>query len=297
MKKLTFLELAKREKTLTSLHGNCGLDPYSLIVNKEAVEDDERKQAVIEMSKITNEPTLYFIDKGNAALDRLFDDYPSEEISFSSEYNIHTGFDFCIREKVEKIEFEEDVNIYKETYTMRMNSVFERHWYYINVRRVVLPSVSKITESSENRLYIVSGKDGNIYKFPTLKYPAKFADFVKWLKKKRRIKFAAEYIWNKSISHEKILADPMLYWSWSTNGYLIQNLKTEKDIDEYNRQLKSIPYKSVMKAVKEKASLEFNDFYKAALVSDDLPLINVNITQKDIDEYIDDKNSGLKIER
>ena len=52
MKEFTFTEFVESLKTkLDSIHGNKGLDSYSLIVNKEAVENDEAKSDIEELEK------------------------------------------------------------------------------------------------------------------------------------------------------------------------------------------------------------------------------------------------------
>lgn len=296
MKKITFSELVAREPRLSSLYGNVGLEPYSLIVYKEAVKDDDKVRSAKRVAGITGEK-IYNLDKGWSAISRLFEDYPSESIIIPEKYRFDDVLTDWEVTSLEKIEFEMGVNVYKETITLKCwNSIHTHTEYLINVRSVELPKINEVEISDSPRIYVVTGKDGKFYKLPMLQYPDIMSNFVKWLKKKKKIKFSVDAIWNKSANFEKLEKDPMLYWKWCSNGYLIKNLKNDKDIILYNAELKTESFKRFKQHIIKEASIFYDTTnYYAYLIQEDLPLIDVDITQDDINEFVGEQNGPIKI--
>lgn len=217
----------------------------------------------------------YRVDKGEWPLSNFFD-----EIQESSPEEI-----LPVGEEVEEIRFT-DFSIYrfKDGYAI-----------YMDAKEVILPPKTK-QERGSPRLYIIA-YDRKIYNLPVLEYPKSIAPFLKWLKKKKKLSYtSAPTIWNGDKT--KTLYDKSGNIDWvalrydcSCYGYPIKNLKTKEDIDDYNSWLMG-----KYKADVEKHNKTNGDFRR---ISDPTKLnpIEIDITQVDVNEFIDSWNNKYQVKR
>ena len=285
MKEYTFKELTTK---LDSIHGNKGLDQYSLIVNKEAITDKTAEGFIQSLEKLTGE-NLFQVDKGDSALYKF-----EKGVVETDEESVG---------KFKRVRFEGGVNIYFGKQ--------EGDGIYMNVRRIVLPPMKEVKISAKPRLFILQRyetyKDGSrkpdtfsLYKLPSLRYPGSIKDLLKWLKKKKKIKSGGEYrIWNTCQDvYEK---DGTLEISIACSyGYYPQrNLKTENDIEGYIEFLKA-DWKETIRTYNEKIRGDWFCFSRIKEINPEVVNsfnpVEINITQEDVNEFLKEYNSRFKIE-
>jgi hypothetical protein len=263
MKIFSFKEFVeKTEGKLDSIHGNRGLDDYSLIVCHEAVEDKAIVETIKELSEAFKED-VYYVDKGGTDLYKFIESIPVEDLGKTKGGTYY-------------IQFEQDVRVY--------NSLFG---IFMNVVQVILPPKSTVVPKVK-RLYILREKCGArlFYKLPFLEYPSSIKDFLKWAKKKKKFKFKVSdfEIWNKN----ETLDD------WNLPYYPVKNLKTEEDIVSYNSWITSDYKEFVKDKLKERSLWRSAAPEKIAKIPD--PIL-INVTQDDIKDFCDDYNNRFKIRR
>lgn len=293
MKEFTIREFVDSlTSKLDSIHGNKGLDGYSLVVCKEAVEDKYEVSKIKAIETKVGE-SIFSIDKGEGP---LIDFFSSDLVKDEDVEDLGNG--------LWRIRFQDGINFYSTS-----------RWYYgdtyMNVRRIVLPPRKKV-EPGKERLYILRGD--KCYKLPFLKYPSSIKDLMKWLKKKKKTSFdlSSVTLWNynQSIREQKYKyesdwkegKDPKLMVPdiWNFSYQPVRNIKTEADIIAYNEWINT-EYKAFIKD-------ELNPYVIKSGWSDRMKkdpsrvipltgLIEIRITQTDIDQFCNEYNNRYKVER
>ena len=215
---------------------------------------------------------IYYIDKGNSSLHDFFDD-----LRVSSPEEI-----IKIKDGLEEIKFT-DFSVYRT----------EKYWgTYMDAKEVILPPKVKQIKGSP-RLYILA-YNGGMYNLPVLEYPKSIAPFLKWLKKKKKISYSSKpCIWNG----DKTIYDKSGNLDWvevmynSSYGYPIKNLKTKEDISDYNTWLLS-KYKPEVERYNKSVRMLHLVVPTAALNPTE-----IDITQADVDEFIDFWNNKYQVKR
>ncbi len=268
---------------LDSIHGNKGLDDYSLIVCKEAREDKWTVERIKKLQELFKE-NLFIIDKGDWQLRDFFD---SDKVQPEDVEDVGEGF--------VRIRFQDDINFY-----------YNGAGSYMNVRRIVLPPRKTVKVSDKERIYILQWFENTeygdrkhygsvFYNLPLLKYPSSIKDLLKWLKKKKKIKGGGTFmIWNK---REDLYEDdwnggkrPRDDFKWN-DGFPLWNIKTQKELDAYNEWLFT-DYKKFNE--EERDRLLYKDVFSKVhkIEPTEIPL-----TQKDVDDFCNEYNNRFKIER
>lgn len=152
-------------------------------------------------------------------------------------------------------------------------------YIFSDVKEVILPLIKTEEVSEKSRIYIGIDSKNKYYKLPTLFYPRNMRLFVNWLKKTKRINVNIKELW---IKDEKD-------GGWFSHLLLRKNIKTDADIvnyinyatEEYNNCLKE------------------DDEDKAWLIKETIDGLNniqtLNITQEDVEKFIDHTNNRYKI--
>jgi len=137
------------------------------------------------------------------------------------------------------------------------------------------------------RIYIMSDNKGNFYKLPYMQYPEPIKKFVTWLKKKKIISQSNYFIWNADNLNDVFFRDGSLdvYYNEFNHGYLVKNLMTDQDLDEYNKFIKSEQYINGIK-IMENGDVTSQPKKCQNVCTDDIPVQEVAVTQELIDEYI-----------
>ena len=218
-----------------------------------------------ELEEITGQ-TLYLIDKGFSYLQKYIKDLDNSRYSkIETTSDRLKNYELCVLEFI-------DFNIY----FLRMK---EFHYYIsmilMNAKSVILPLKSDMKLSSE-RIFVVRGNDNYLYKFPRLSYPKAVKGLFEWLKKTKKINIKVIEIWDKNEDCGK--------WFESEKRYRIpkRNLVDDDSIKDYIDFLENeyLPkYQSKNKVVLLKS------------------LIDINITQQDISEFVNLQNNRYKVNR
>lgn len=235
----------------------------------------DQKTADIDSIKVVEKytgETVYDLIKGEFPLMKFLQDNLDKSTLITSNIDLTYYKNLELR----KLSFE-DFNVYFFTYVSGVSGNIRVGSVYMNVKRVDLPPKNEIKPAKDSRLYIFRGKeDDKIYKLPFLNYPSNISDFVKWLKKNKKISVTPKEFWNKK--------DNISNWGeWMKEHYIPKfNLKTQDDIANYIEYLE-------------------NDYFPKYQPKNKVVLlknpIEINITQDDIIKFINETNNRYKIYR
>lgn len=252
-----FIDFVKEAGSLDSIHGNRGNLPETGIDFRDDLKADVKDLERLE-KKVGEK--LWAIDKGYGFVYDFVKNHWEERDDIDWE--------------TDRWNFERDVKIYKMLDGL-----------YMNVKRVVLPPPTQMTESVK-RIYILKDESG-FYKLPLLSYPNRSLRlFLTWLKRKKKIKLGKELeIWNKNIKLDE----------FDFSFYPMKNIKSEEDLKAYNVWIVS-EFREWIKNV-------YNPFWKVDSVIKDpertkeINPSEIEITQEDISEFVRGYNGKFKIER
>ena len=146
----------------------------------------------------------------------------------------------------------------------------------MNAKEVILPPKKTIESGKKIRLYVFRGEDGKLYKMPPLQYPRAVKDFSKWLKRRRIITVKPKYFFN-------ITEDISDWGEWrKKHSVPMWNLDSEEKIKEY------------VEFLEEDYLPKYQPSQKVVLLKN---LIEINVKQGDIDNYISETNNRYVVKR
>lgn len=130
---IDFVNSGVLSKTLNSLHGNSGLDAYTMIVNKEFTPSGEAHKHMKAIMDLTDEKKLYYVDKGFSSLLRYFETNFNLGKPIGMECYMFDFGDF-------RIYTQPDIYGLKSRHSFK----YPGNMFFMTVPRVTLPSWGKV---------------------------------------------------------------------------------------------------------------------------------------------------------